>query len=70
MSLGDKIMTVNKELLEILACPKCKGEIKLLEKSTIHKEAGFMCEPCKLFYPIKDGIPVMLIDEAIKVGEK
>lgn len=63
-------MTLNKKLLEILACPKCKGEIKLLEKSTIHGEAEFMCEPCKLVYPIKDDIPVMLIDEAIKAGDK
>jgi len=63
-------MTLNKELLEILACPKCKGAIKLIEKSIVHKETGFMCEKCKLLYPIRDGIPVMLIDEAMKVGEE
>ncbi len=63
-------MTLNKELLEILACPKCRGAIKLIEKSIIHEEPGFMCENCKLLYPIRDGIPVMLIDEAIKVGEE
>ena len=63
-------MDLRREVLEILACPKCKGAIKLIEKSTIYEETGFMCEKCKLLYPIRDGIPVMLIDEAMKVGEE
>ncbi len=58
-------MTISKELLEILACPKCKGDIHLTEKGD-----GLVCDSCKLVYPVKDDIPVMLIDEAIKVGEK
>lgn len=53
-------MGISKELLEILACPKCKGEIRLTEK-----EDGLVCEACRLIYPIKDDIPVMLIDEAL-----
>jgi uncharacterized protein len=53
-------MPISRELLEILACPKCKGNIKLTET-----EDGLICERCRLRYPIKDGIPVMLIDEAI-----
>jgi len=52
-------MTLNKELLDILACPKCKGDIRL-NKS----ENGLICDNCKLLYHIKDGIPIMLIDEA------
>ncbi|MBZ0220330.1 MAG: Trm112 family protein [Candidatus Methylomirabilis sp.] len=52
-------MAIDKELLEILACPKCKGGIKLNEKKD-----GLVCERCKLVYPIKDDIPVMLVDEA------
>ena len=52
-------MTVNKELLDILACPKCKGDIRLNET-----ENGLICDACKLMYHIKDDIPVMLIDEA------
>ncbi len=55
-------MTINKELLEILACPKCKGDIKLNED-----ESGLICNSCKLLYPIKDDIPVMLVDEAEKL---
>ena len=58
-------MPISKELLEILACPKCKGDIRLKED-----ESGFICDACKLMYPIKDDIPIMLIDEAIKLDEK
>jgi hypothetical protein len=63
-------MALQIDVLEILACPKCKGDIKLTEKSVNHKEDGLICENCRLLYPIRDGIPVMLIDEAIKVGEE
>jgi hypothetical protein len=55
-------MPIDKELLAILACPKCKGDIKLTDKGD-----GLICQACKLMYPIKDDIPVMLIDEAVKV---
>jgi uncharacterized protein len=56
-------MPIDKELLAILACPKCKGDIVLNEKGD-----GLVCRACKLMYPIKDDIPVMLIDEAIKLS--
>ena len=52
-------MTINKELLEILACPKCKGDIRLDDTGE-----GLICDHCKLLYEIKDDIPIMLIDEA------
>ncbi len=55
-------MAINQELLDILACPKCKGDIKLNES-----QSGLICDSCKLLYPIKDDIPVMLIDEAEKI---
>jgi len=55
-------MTINRELLDILACPKCKGNVHLNEK-----EDGIMCDSCKLMYPIRDDIPIMLIDEAIPI---
>ena len=57
-------MTINNELLDILACPKCKGDIRLNES-----EDGLICDSCKLLYQIKDGIPVMLIDEAQKIED-
>jgi histidinol-phosphate phosphatase family protein len=53
-------MAIKKELLDILACPKCKGAIVLTKKGD-----GLICKSCKLVYPIKDDIPVMLIDEAL-----
>jgi len=58
--LGDTRMTISKELLDILACPKCKGDIHLNPTND-----GLICDACRLMYPIKDDIPVMLIDEAI-----
>ena len=53
-------MPISKELLEILACPKCKGEIFLNSTGD-----GLICKACRLIYPIKEDIPVMLIDEAL-----
>ena len=55
-------MPIKKELLDILCCPKCKGDISLNES-----QDGLICDACKLVYPIKDDIPIMLIDEAISV---
>ncbi len=54
------VMAIKKELLDILACPKCKGDLVLTKKGD-----GLICKSCKLVYPIKDDIPVMLIDEAL-----
>ncbi len=58
-------MTISSDLLEILRCPKCKSEVKLKDDET-----GLTCQntECKLVYPIRDEIPVMLVDEA-KVDE-
>ncbi|MGH7835447.1 MAG: Trm112 family protein [Candidatus Binatia bacterium] len=55
-------MAISKELLDILACPKCKGDIKLNSAGD-----GLVCEACRVMYPVKDDIPIMLIDEAIKL---
>jgi len=48
---------MDKELLEILACPKCKKEVEWRGNQII-------CPHCKVYYPIREGIPVMLIEEA------
>jgi len=55
-------MAVSQELLDILACPKCKGDIHLNEAG-----GGLICEACKLLYEIRDDIPIMLIDEATSI---
>lgn len=54
---------IDDELLKILACPACKGEVKLQDDKIV-------CLSCKRRYPIRDGIPVMLIDEAEVVEEQ
>ena len=55
-------MAISKELLDILACPQCKGDIHLNPTND-----GLVCDACHLMYPIKDDIPVMLIDEAVRL---
>ncbi len=52
-------MAINQRLLEILVCPKCKGDLVLTDQ-----QDGLICNACRLKYEIKDDIPIMLIDEA------
>ena len=52
-------MPLSKELLELVACPKCKGKVTVKPD-----ESGFVCEACKLLYPVVDGIPDFLIEDA------
>jgi uncharacterized protein YbaR (Trm112 family) len=52
-------MAISKELLEILVCPVCKATLDLR-----HDGSGLKCTQCKRVYPIRDDIPVMLVDEA------
>lgn len=61
-TLKGETMPIQQELLEILACPKCKGDVVLNDSKN-----GLICSNCKLLYHIKDDIPVMLIDEAEKI---
>jgi len=53
---------VDNKLLDILVCPLCKGPL-LYRKSN----GELLCKPCRLAYPVKDDIPVMLEDEARKL---
>jgi len=52
---------LDNQLLEIIACPKCKGDLEYKPK-----ENQLVCHDCRLIYNIKDDIPIMLIDEAEK----
>ena len=52
---------LDQKLLEILACPKCKGDLEYLAE-----DKELRCPSCRLIYQVKDDIPVMLIDEAKK----
>jgi uncharacterized protein YbaR (Trm112 family) len=49
------------ELKEILACPRCKGDLEFRES-----EGEIRCQACRLAFRIEDGIPVMLLDEATR----
>ncbi len=52
-------MAIDKELLDILACPACKTPVEMTGD-----QQGLRCNDCRRIYPIRDDIPVMLIDEA------
>ncbi len=52
-------MAVSQDLLDILVCPLCRESVALTEDHT-----GLMCPACRRVYPIRDDIPVMLVDEA------
>jgi hypothetical protein len=56
---------IKQELLDILACPKCKGSVQLDQT-----KQGIACTTCQLLYEIKDDIPIMLVDEALPLEEK
>ncbi|MFN0124855.1 MAG: Trm112 family protein [Blastocatellia bacterium] len=53
-------MAISADLLEILACPACKAKVELKPD-----QSGLKCDACHRVYPIRDDIPVMLIDEAV-----
>ena len=61
----DKNLPIDKELLDILACPVCKTDVVLTED-----KKGLKCVKCKRIYPIRDGIPIMLIEEAVVEDEE
>ncbi|MEO8624796.1 MAG: Trm112 family protein [bacterium] len=52
-------MTLSPQLLAILVCPKCKGPLENRDS-----ESSLVCPTCRLRYPVRDDIPIMLIDEA------
>ncbi len=54
---------IDEELLKILACPKCKQSVHYNDSND-----GLVCDSCQLKYPIRDDIPVMLIDEATSLA--
>jgi uncharacterized protein YbaR (Trm112 family) len=58
-------MAISQDLLEILACPACKAKVKLTADAS-----GLKCVECKRIYPIRDDIPVMLVDEAVTEDEE
>jgi len=58
------VTTIDPQLLDILACPNCRGELRLDEEA-----AELVCTGCGYAYPIRDGVPTLLIDEARKPAD-
>jgi len=58
-------MTLSKELLDILACPQCKTAVVADDS-----HSRLICNACQLSYPVRDGIPVMLLDEASSLADQ
>jgi uncharacterized protein YbaR (Trm112 family) len=56
-------MKISDDLLNILACPQCKGRLRVDEEKD-----QLVCDACALGYPVRDDIPVMLIDEAVRLS--
>ncbi len=54
-------MQLTKQLIDVLVCPKCKGKLEVIP------DAVLRCNSCQLDYPVRDGVPIMLIDEAVPV---
>ena len=59
-----KIMAISQDLLEMLVCPLCKVPVKLLDD-----QSGLKCPACRRVYPVRDDIPVMLLEEASIANE-
>ncbi len=56
---------LSPDLLSLLVCPRCKGKLEPMDDG-----ASLVCRGCRLKYPVVDGIPVMLIDEAEELGDE
>jgi uncharacterized protein YbaR (Trm112 family) len=56
---------LDKRLLDLLVCPKCRGDLEYKEKDDL-----LICRHCGLAYPVKDDIPIMLVEEAKMYEEK
>jgi uncharacterized protein YbaR (Trm112 family) len=65
--MSEKKEIISEQLLKILACPICKNDVKLIEyKLDVN---GLKCNECNKIYPIKNGIPIMIIEEAIDLSK-
>ena len=60
------MMDEMRKLLDILACPACHGDLALLENE---EKPAFYCAKCDLVYPIENGIPIMLVSQAMPLAK-
>ncbi|CAK7056441.1 MAG: hypothetical protein DELT_01247 [Desulfovibrio sp.] len=66
--LPSSLACIDAALRDILACPSCRGPLKDAKEET-GEEHGLLCSKCSLVYPVKEEIPVMLIEEAVPLAE-
>jgi len=59
--MSDTGSTIDPGLLEIIVCPDCHGALAVVENAA---ETELVCQACGLAYPVRDDIPVLLVDEA------
>ena len=57
-------MTLSRELLETLACPRCQGALTLERAGGQDASEALECASCQLVYPLRDGVPELLVSEA------
>ncbi len=60
---------LDSKLLEILACPKCKGDLEYRPAPDDNRMGKLICHGCKLVFRVEDDIPIMLLDEAQPLEE-
>ncbi len=60
---------LDEKLLEILVCPKCKGELEYQPDKNNDKNGKLICPNCKLVFRVEDDIPIMLLDEAVPLDK-
>ncbi len=58
---------MDKKLLEILACPRCRKALVLKQEDA--QDVGLICPACCIMFPIRDDIPIMLVEEAITINK-
>lgn len=57
---------IDPKLLEIIVCPDCHGDLVVVDAADVADGIELVCQSCGLAYPVRDGIPVLLVDEARK----
>lgn len=65
INTSTRLNNMKKELLDIIACPQCKGPVELR-----NDEKALLCHTCQLSYAIRDNIPIMIIEEAEPISSE
>ena len=61
-------LNLSEDLLAVIVCPDCHGDLAAVETGGAVGTGELVCQGCGLAYPVRDGIPVLLVDEARRPG--